>query len=73
VPLSVFNESMILKGDTGEVVDLWIMSQTNGLIIVIVGNLMIWILSRYFTHIMAASFLVLSFGFYYGYLWFGNT
>ena len=72
IPLYVFTESMILKGETGETVDMWIMSQTNGLIIVVLANLLIWILTRYFTYITAAMFFVFSFGFYYGYLWFGN-
>ena len=64
-----YTETGILDAESGQVADLWLVSSTTGLTILIVGNLKAWILSRYLANWNFIAFFAFSFGFYYAYLW----
>jgi hypothetical protein len=63
---------MIFDGSSGRTGDLWIYSSTVGLCIVIIGNLKIWMESRFITNWNFIAFFGFSFCLYYSYLWGSN-
>jgi hypothetical protein len=64
-----YTEAGVLDANSGQTTDLWLLSTTVGLAILITGNLKAWILSRYISNWNFIAFFAFSFGFYYSYLW----
>jgi hypothetical protein len=64
-----YTEAGVLDAETGQTADLWLLSTTVGLAILITGNLKAWILSRCLANWNFIAFFAFSFGFYYTYLW----
>ena len=71
VPLIAFQEAGILS-ENGDTSDLWIISTTVGVAILIAGNLKVWIESRTLNIVVFVGFFGFSFCMYYLYLWGSN-
>ena len=68
ITLHSLQECQILN-KAGETIDFWITSNSLGMVVVLTGNLCLWLYSRYLTNWSFAAFFGFSFGFYYVYLW----
>jgi len=67
-----YAESGILDASTGQTADIWLVSTTVGLAILMTGNMKAWIESRYISNWNFIAFFAFSFLFYYIYLWGGR-
>ena len=67
-----FSDSAILNKSSGYSTDLWTSSVAAFTALVVIVNLNLIIRMRYITKFHALSFLIVSLGFYFGFMWFTN-
>ena len=72
VTFLAFSDSGVLSSDSGYSTDLWTSSVAAFTALVVTVNLNLIIRMKYITKLHAMSFLIISFGFYLGFMWFTN-